>query len=187
MLTFLQPPRASNPMSMSNLLSDTAPSQLEPVMASVPVPPPLLPATAVSPPRPARKASRSIDESHASIKTEMMPSTPVADVPVDSYSSRRSISKPDANETSLATAPTSPILNLPRGPPGLTVGATEEAFAQIEAREHSPIDVPGLEGAKDDYRQRVRKHTLELDAKENTKRKVGASCGDDGGKTSDIH
>jgi len=181
-----QPPRASNPMSMSNLLSDTAPSQPEATTASVPAPAPAPasapapalapPPMAVSPPKPARKASRSIDESHAPIKAEIMPTTPVPDAPASSYAARRkSGPKQNTNGASPALAQTPPAPpNLPRGPPGLTVRATEEAFAQIEAREHSPIDVPGLEGAKQDYKDRVRKHTMELDAKENTKRKVRA-------------
>ncbi|KAF2716945.1 SNF2 family DNA-dependent ATPase domain-containing protein [Polychaeton citri CBS 116435] len=60
-----------------------------------------------------------------------------------------------------------------RGPPGLTVRSTELAYYEIESGDLSDveIEVPGLDGPKQEFLQRSRKRTLQDEVEEATLRK----------------
>jgi DNA helicase INO80 len=70
-----------------------------------------------------------------------------------------------------SVAPTS-TTNYPIGPPGLTIEATEEAFADIERADMSDIDIPGFEGPENAWRKRSLKRMLDIEQAEHGKRKV---------------
>jgi chromatin-remodeling ATPase INO80 len=59
------------------------------------------------------------------------------------------------------------------GPPGLSIRETEAAYAKIQTQDQSDVevDVPGMEVPKDDYANRSRKRTLELEIAESDRRK----------------
>ena len=161
-----QPPqaRASNPMSVMNILSDTAP------VPTNPNPP------AITSPRIVRKASKSIDGPQPKIKAEMAYTAPLQDLSgAHDYSSISAAPRPERNGDHpllpQATPPKQPLPPL-TGPPGLTAQATEEAYAIIEARDLSDVEMSNFDGARNEYRLRSNKRAIEVDVKEGAKRKV---------------
>ncbi|KAF2151128.1 SNF2 family DNA-dependent ATPase domain-containing protein [Myriangium duriaei CBS 260.36] len=69
--------------------------------------------------------------------------------------------------------PTPPSYALPpaTGPPELTVKGTEEAYAAIEAKDLSDVEMPGFEHPWEEWRQRSRKRMVEIEFKEAVRRK----------------
>ncbi|TKX25485.1 putative DNA helicase INO80 [Elsinoe australis] len=153
-------PRASNPMSMSNLLSDSGPE---------PAP------VASSPPRfESRKPSRSFDGPHPPpIQAEMPSAAPVQASRAPHYSPPRNRVDPVAN--GMPPKPAAPPARAPlpsaSGPPELSVRATEAAYAEIEAQEASDVEGPGYEAQFDEWKSRSQKRVHEIDYKEASKRK----------------
>ncbi len=69
--------------------------------------------------------------------------------------------------------PAAPLALPSNGPPSLTIRDTEKAYAEIEARELSDVevDVPGMDVPKEEYGRRTHKRTLELEVEESLRRK----------------
>lgn len=193
-------PRNSNPMSMSNLLSDSAPA---PAPAPVPPPPTVAPAVMPSPPRrvshpdtrpvetvplPITKVEiapalqdRDIvspapvpSQAQTDIAVEpTLPTRPPASVaPAVEPSPPKAASSVVSRQNSTPSAPAPYPLPSVSGPPDLSVRATEAAFAEIEAREDSDVDMPGFEAPREEYRSRSQKRALDMDYKEAMRRKV---------------
>ncbi|KAF1346725.1 SNF2 family DNA-dependent ATPase domain-containing protein [Delphinella strobiligena] len=146
-------------MSVMNILSD----------APVHAPPPPAPASpeksARDPPAPAPASV-----SHQDIKIES--------TPTDSERDRR-LKQERSGEPVQASAAAPPVYPVPppqlpttSGPPGLTVKATEEAYAAIlEKADTSDLEEPGMEGMKVQWHQRSAKRAAETEAREGDKRK----------------
>ncbi|PNS18616.1 hypothetical protein CAC42_5155 [Sphaceloma murrayae] len=154
-------PRASNPMSMSNLLSDSGPE---------PAPSASSPTTTFE----QRKASRSIDGPQPILaQVEAQPPPPALDSRAQPYSPPRA--RADSNANGVPPKPSAPSwggLPSASGPPDLSVRATEEAFAQIEANELSDVEGPGFEAQFEEWKSRSQKRTLDIEFKEFNKRKA---------------
>ncbi|THX14365.1 hypothetical protein D6D13_03197 [Aureobasidium pullulans] len=152
-----QPPaRSSNPMSVSNILSDSGPSE--------PPPPPAPTATAPSrSPERAREPVKPYLAPHPVPVPEAYPA-PAAPA-IDSSNIKRE------RNGDVPSAP-APATNYPTGPPGLTIEATEEAYAEIERADMSDVDAPGFEGPQVAWVQRSAKRMVEIEQKEMGKRKV---------------
>lgn len=161
-----QPPaRSANPMSMSNLLSDSGPSE--------PLPPP--------PPVAAPPARRSPELSREAVKPYLAPHPAPISVP-DAYPAPAApAAAPVIDNTNIKrerngdippVAPPVSTTTYPTGPPGLTVEATEAAYAEIEAADMSDIEVAGFEGPMAAWATRSAKRMVEIEQKELGKRKV---------------
>lgn len=150
-------------MNIMSMLSDTAPSYPDPNPG-----PPIIS-------RSMRKVSSASNDSR--IKPETVVATPLRELTAANGLSDLDNAKVERNSDygnyapPAATPPSFP-LPLPTGPPGLNVKATEDAYIALEAHELSDVEGPGFEGARDQWRQRSHKRTLDVDAKEAGKRKV---------------
>lgn len=135
-------------MSVMNILSDETPS---------------VPAPSAHPPSPerARKATK-VASPVSHVKAEIAPAIPVQGVP---QSNGAQPVQPPAAAASLPLPP-------PTGPPGLTVKAVEEAYAEIEKGDLSDIEAPGFEMPEQEWHSRSKKRALEVQVKEGTRRKV---------------
>ncbi|KAK5004976.1 hypothetical protein LTR28_008257, partial [Elasticomyces elasticus] len=147
----------ANPMSVMSILSETSAT-----------PPAVTPAPPAG--RQSRKSSKSTAPPPPLVKQERPP-LPVHDVPPRRSSIVKAEQNGDAVPPPLASqsrvAP--PI---PQGPPGLSVKATEIAYAEIEAHwEDSDLDTQEFAGAICDWQNRTAKRALEVEALERTKRK----------------
>lgn len=192
-LTLQIPPRTSNPMSVSSMLSNDTPTRPDQPQSAISV--------ASSPPDTATERSR--DRAWESARPRDRPQS--MSMQSDSSNPRHSFDRSGLNGRSghtLAIAPPSSTngshtpKTLPKqiqngtrpshpstssqtisskppdGPPGLTTRATEHAFAEIEARELSDVDMPEFDVARDEYMERVQKRALEFAVTEGMKRKV---------------
>ncbi|KAK5119990.1 hypothetical protein LTR85_007066 [Meristemomyces frigidus] len=154
------PPRASNPMSMTNLLTDSA-APATPAAAKPPTP-----TEGAAPKMSSRKGSRTLSASH-----QIQPR-------VKQETAEQARQAPEKMPIQPAQPPppqmsTRPILAPQTGPPGLTMRDTEAAWKEIEARDLSDVeaDVPGMGGPKQEWATRSHKRTLELEITESVKRK----------------
>lgn len=149
-----------------NILSD----------APVHAPPPPAPA---SPEKPARDppAPAPASLSHQDIKIESAPTNLERDMQSRDRRSKPERSGESTVQASAAAPPVYPVpppqLPTTSGPPGLTVKATEEAYAAIlEKADTSDLEEPGMEGMKVQWHQRSAKRAAETEAREGDKRKV---------------
>jgi DNA helicase INO80 len=71
-----------------------------------------------------------------------------------------------------AIAPPVSTTTYPTGPPGLTIEATEAAYAEIEAADLSDIEAAEFEGPKVAWTTISAKRMIEIEQKELGKRKV---------------
>lgn len=151
-------------MSVMNILSDAGPPPEAVSVAS----PPLM-----------RQPSKSIDGSQAKIKAEVAPSTPMQEISApNGHHPQRSEPKGDRNGDAgdhPTMEPPSYPLPITNGPPGLTVRATEEAYAEIEAQALSDVEAPGFEAPFSEWKSRIQKRHVDISAKESSKRKVHLS------------
>ena len=147
-------------MSVSNILSDTGPADSQPQPPAQPVAPP-----AVSPERSMREPIKPYIAPQPAGAPEPYPAPAPINPAVPDVSIKR-----ETNGDGVA-API-PAANYPTGPPGLTVEATEEAFAEIERQELSDLDTSEFETPLQAYMEMSRKRTREVDQKENMRRKV---------------
>lgn len=171
-------------MSVMNILSDTGPVQTPPTPAPAPAPAPapvLAPAPS-SPVKIARNPPASVSAAHPKIKTEQREH--IAAKPGPSH--ERRMKQERGGDPAAADAPTAapsaypapPAIPPAVGPPGLTVRATEEAYAQIvENADLSDIDEPGFEPLRVQWLQRGTKRHAEMEAREGEKRKVRGAQG----------
>ncbi|KAK3112848.1 putative DNA helicase ino80, partial [Teratosphaeriaceae sp. CCFEE 6253] len=151
------PPRASNPMSMMNLLSD---SNAPPATPSAKPPTPTEPAT--TPRSSGRKPSRTSNASQHQPRLK-----------------KEHVEPPHSRVDKVAIPPL-PVhaparLHIPpqTGPPGLTVHDTEAAWTEIQALDLSDVEenIPEMMQPKQEWAIRSRKRTLELQVQEENKRK----------------
>ena len=163
-------------MALTSLLSEDPPAPPQPEPKPTPVVAPSSPANLV------RKTPKPADEGQTRVKSETAPVAQSQDIaqPNGYTPSNRRSSKPTPNGDypthALPVAQAPPPLS---GPPGLTVRQTEEAIEQIEAQELSDVEQPGSLGSlqyynelRDEYRSRSRKRMIELEYKEDGRRKV---------------
>jgi DNA helicase INO80 len=150
-------------MSMSNLLSDSGPSEPPP-----PPPPVAAPPARRSPEVPREPVKPYLAPHPAPIPDAYpTPVAPVAAPVIDSSNIKR-----ERNGDVPTIAPPVSTTTYPTGPPGLTIEATEAAFADIEAAEMSDVEGPGFEGPKNAWLARSAKRMIEIEQKELGKRKV---------------
>lgn len=150
-----------------------------PTLAPAPVP---APAPAPAPPRaptpPAARLAMSPEKSTPAatvtasthVKIESAPTPAVRDISVTNgvHSQDRRTKHERDGGTEDAVAEVTQT-----GPPGLSVKATEEAYAQImEQAELSDVDEPGFEAMRQDYYKRSMKRSADVDMREYEKRKV---------------
>jgi chromatin-remodeling ATPase INO80 len=149
-----RPARHSNPMAMTNLLSDAAPS--------TPAAKPPTPPTTSAPKSSTRKGSRT---SSASQQIQPRVKQEPADPPRDK------MALPPVTTSQVVQMSRAPLP--PPGPPGLTVRDTEAAWKEIEARDLSDVeaDGPTYEQPRQEWQARSQKRTLELELTEGMKRK----------------
>ncbi|TKA81134.1 hypothetical protein B0A55_01644 [Friedmanniomyces simplex] len=150
-------PRMTNPMSMMNLLTDSA----APAPATPATKPPTPTETTV-PRSSGRKPSRTSNASQHQPRVNDEPP------------------RPKPNKVAIPPAHPPPPLALARpslppqtGPPGLTIRDTEAAWQEIQALDLSDVeqDHPSMSQQKQDWAIRSRKRTLELEVVEGSKRK----------------
>jgi DNA helicase INO80 len=157
------PPRSANPMSMSNLLSDSGPSE------PPPPPPPVAAPPARRSPEVLREPVKPYLAPHPAPVPEAYPPpvAPAAAPVIDNNNIKR-----ERNGDVPPVAPPVSATPYPTGPPGLTIEATEAAFAEIESAEMSDVEGAGFEGPKNAWRARSAKRMIEIEQKELGKRKV---------------
>jgi len=79
--------------------------------------------------------------------------------------------QPDVQPVSQRAPPA--LVPAAHGPPGLTVKATEEAFARIvDSGDASDLEEPGFETMRGQWAKRGKKRTADIETKETEKRKV---------------
>lgn len=150
-------------MSMSNLLSDSGPSEPPPPPAPVAAPP------AHRSPEVPREPLKPYLAPHPAPIPDAYP-TPVA--PAAAPVIDNSNIKRERNGDVPPPAPPVSATTYPTGPPGLTIEATEAAYAEIEAAEMSDVEAAGFEGPKVAWINRSAKRMIEIEQKELGKRKV---------------
>jgi len=144
------PVRRSNPMAMNNILSHVL-APVTPLEVKTKVP---SPASSMDAKPHSRKGSRASSSSQApaKMKQESMdpPRAPLQAPP---------IGRPPAPPQT--------------GPPNLTIKDTEQAWAEIQARDLSDVEAEGrwIAGPKEDYNELSKKRTLDLDVHEGHRRK----------------
>ena len=152
-------------MSMSNLLSDSGPSEPPPPPPPVAAPParrsPEVPREPVKPYLAPHPAPVSGPDSYPA------PTPPAAAPVIDNTNIKR-----ERNGDVPPVAPPTSTTTYPTGPPGLTIEATEAAYAEIEAAEMSDVEAPGFEGPMAAWTTRSAKRMIEIEQKELGKRKV---------------
>nr|OQO20434.1 hypothetical protein B0A51_14666 [Rachicladosporium sp. CCFEE 5018] len=155
------PVRASNPMSMTNLLSDDRPA------------PPLRQAT--PPPLPKSsskgKGSRTSSASHGPVKIKEDPhETPSQRKTSHGNDRDHKMPIPVVHQPPPQRRPLPPP---PTGPPSITIRDTERAYAEIEAQDLSDVEVelPIFERTKYFYNKNSNKRALEIQVAETIKRK----------------
>ena len=150
-------------MSVMNMLSDTAPVDVAPP----PAPAPPSPEKVVrEPPAPASVAP-------IAIKIEAAPPHVERAVAATNGSSAKDGRNGETSKTRSPAASPFPAVTGALGPPGLTVRATEEAFAAIVDRgDASDLEEPGFEAMRDQWTLRTHKRAAETEAREGEKRKV---------------
>lgn len=145
-------------MSVMNMLSDEpapAPPAPAPPSPEKIAPAPLAPTSSAAP---------------AHIKIESAPSNTEHDTTITN--GLHSHERRSKHERDHPPEPAS-VVPVAMGPPGLTVRATEEAFAGIiEQADTSDVDEPGFEPMKDQWIKRSMKRVAEMEAREGDKRKV---------------
>lgn len=149
---------------MSNLLSDSGPSE---------PPPPPPPVVAVPPPHRSPEVPREPVKPYIAPHPAPVPDaypTPVA--PAAALITDNSNIKRERNGDVPPVAPPVSATTYPTGPPGLTIEATEAAYAEIEAAEMSDVEAAGFEGPKVAWVNRSAKRMIEIEQKELGKRKV---------------
>lgn len=156
--------RTNNPMSMTNLLSESE-DLPKPAKAQTPPPPPTSKPTI-------RKASRPSSSSTAQPRVkeeEGVPSGPSQPHPAPE---REKAPVPLPHQPPAPVVQRQPLLPQ-TGPPGLTVRDTEKAWAEIQELDLSDVetDDPRYAKQKEEYVARSKKRTLELSVNEGTKRK----------------
>ncbi|KAK1082918.1 putative DNA helicase ino80 [Friedmanniomyces endolithicus] len=150
--------RMTNPMSMMNLLTDSAAPATPAISATKPPTP-----TETTVPRSSgRKPSRNSNASQHQPRVNDDPSR----------------HKTDKVAISSAQPPPPQVLARPppphqTGPPGLTIRDTEAAWQEIQALDLSDVeqDTPSMNQQKQEWAIRSRKRTLELEVLEGSKRK----------------
>lgn len=158
-------------MSMMNLLSDTGPAETPPA--------PVMP----SPDRSVREPQAPVPAAQAEIKSEFAAAPARAErepsATVNGLQIYERRSKPDRNGDIAPKPPSTTTTPAPRagaaisGPPGLSVKATEEAYAQIaETLDLSDIEDDGFTTMRQQWLQRSHKRCAEMEAKEGERRKV---------------
>ena len=150
-------------MSMSNLLSDSGPSE----------PPPPPPPVAAPPARPSPEVPREPVKPYLAPHPAPIPEAypaPVAQPAAPAVDNNNI--KRERNGDVPPIAPPVTATTYPTGPPGLTIEATEAAFAEIESAEYSDVDAPGFEGPIVAWKSRSAKRMIEIEQKELGKRKV---------------
>lgn len=125
-------------------------------------------------PKPARRTPRTSEVARHPIKPDVAPATQLQEASINTQKPRKSLSSAETNGVHPTPPARKPAYALPpaSGPPGLSVRGTQEAYAQIEAREQSPIDMPGFEGPRQEWHDRSRKRALDVNVKEDARRKV---------------
>ncbi|KAL1302510.1 hypothetical protein AAFC00_002898 [Neodothiora populina] len=170
------PARSSNPMSVMNMLSDAPAAAPPPAPAAPPSPdkpvrealPPCVPTPPVVKVEPVSKRAEPeavvTNGTHTQSRRSKHERAADRDVPVVP------VAEPERPASPPSVASVSQQLAI--GPPGLTVRATEEAFATIMDRaDTSDLEEPGFEAMKDQWYKRSSKRAAETEAKESEKRK----------------
>ncbi|GAM90862.1 hypothetical protein ANO11243_089080 [Dothideomycetidae sp. 11243] len=156
-------------MSMSNLLADNE-SAPQPVPETAPV------VVASSPPPPVHIIDARTPEVSQPplVKSVVSPLIRQAEKPISRASPKPPKPEAETNgrsrQSSQAATPPYPLPPA-TGPPDLTVRGTEAAFADIEAKDLSDVEMPGFEAPQEEWRQRSRKRALEIEFKEALRRK----------------
>ncbi|KAK5128581.1 hypothetical protein LTR08_004065 [Meristemomyces frigidus] len=155
-----QPPRSTNPMAMTNLLSDS-------IAPTTPAAKPPTPSEPAPPKSSGRKTSRASNASSQQIqpRVKQEAAEPALQAP-------EKMSIPPAHPPPYPTSSRT-VVPPQTGPPGLTIRDTEAAWKEIETRDLSDVeaDVPGMDVPRQEWAQRSHKRTLELEIAESMKRK----------------
>ncbi|EMC97386.1 hypothetical protein BAUCODRAFT_450765 [Baudoinia panamericana UAMH 10762] len=158
--------RPSNPMSMMNLLSDSAaPPKPAFKQSSKPTTSPDV-AEVKSATRRVSRTSSTSQHLQPRVKQEPTETSRAPPPP-------NKVAIEPAYATASRNTPAKPAIAPQTGPPGLTVRDTEAAWNEIQARDLSDVEElsPWMETQKQEYMRSSRKRTLELEVTEKVKRK----------------
>jgi len=162
-------------MSVMNMLSDTAPVQAAPVPYSPAKSLPQNPATTQLDVK-SEPVPRSTDRPSPAINGTIQDVVSMKHEPNGEQApiiqpSIQPVVQPDVQPISQRAPPA--LVPAALGPPGLTVRATEEAFARIvESADASDLEEPGFEAMRGQWTKRGSKRTADIEAREDEKRKV---------------